>query len=292
MRLRNVCRSEKPLWRPKGVARIIFANSDVKERPRSPLSTWVISLFLAGIIISAAYLWLRYESEFPRTEDAELSASLLWIAPQISGEVTAVRVRPDQAVKAGDILFEIDQNPSKAVSDGEEEIADLEHSGAVAKARMPATRAEKDQAAKRLGRTVVRAPSDGYATDLDLKEGDYVHAGERLFPLVKSGGWFVKASFEEHELEYVRPGMPAEVKVDRYRGITFDGIVTAIDPASATSTPLLPPQNAEGNQELTRRDTVHIHLPTWDPEHPFPLGARCEVEINIRVKPSKIARER
>ena len=269
-------------------ARNRVAKSDVNERPRSPLRTWVISLFLAGIIISAAYLWWRYESEFPRTDDAELTASPLWIVPHVSGEVTAVRVRTGQAVKAGEILFEIDQ---KAVLDGAKERAELEHSGAGAKARIAAARAEEDLAAQRLEWTVVRAPSEGYVTDLDLKPGDHVHAGDRLFPLVKSGGWFVKANFDEDQIKYIRPGMSAEVEVDRYHGITFGGVVTAIGPASAASFTLPPPQNAEVHQELIRR-TVHIHLPTWDPEHPFRLGASCEVEINIRAEPSQVPRER
>ncbi len=125
-------------------------------------------------------------------------------------------------------------------------------------------------------------------TDLDLKPGNYVNAGDRLFPLVKSGGWWVAANFDENQLEYIRPGMPAEVKVDMYPGITFGGVVTAVGLTSPAAASLPPPQNTKGHREATRRNTVRTHLTKWDPEHPFRLGASCWVKINIRVEPSEI----
>ncbi len=100
-----------------------------KEISRSTLSTWVISLFLTGIMVSAAYFWWQYESEFPRTDDAKLAADFVWITPRVSGQVTAVLARPDHAVKAGEILFKIDTRQSIAPLDQPKEKAELEHAG-------------------------------------------------------------------------------------------------------------------------------------------------------------------
>ena len=47
----------------------------------------------------------------PRTDDAFLQADLVHMAPDVSGRVVALNVRNNQFVRAGDVLFTIDQEP-------------------------------------------------------------------------------------------------------------------------------------------------------------------------------------
>ena len=66
----------------------------------------------AAVVAAAVYagwqLWVHYEVE-PWTRDGRVKAYVVQVAPDVSGLVTAVPVRDNQDVKAGDVLFEIDR---------------------------------------------------------------------------------------------------------------------------------------------------------------------------------------
>jgi len=47
----------------------------------------------------------------PRTDDAFVRAGTIGVAPQVSGRIVTLRARDNQAVKQGDVLFEIDPEP-------------------------------------------------------------------------------------------------------------------------------------------------------------------------------------
>src|SRR5271168_1108523 len=75
---------------------------------------------LAGRIISAAIvlasvvtglLVLRQVTNDPRTDDAEVFANYIGMAPLVNGPITHLYVSDNQRVKQGDPLFEIDPRP-------------------------------------------------------------------------------------------------------------------------------------------------------------------------------------
>jgi len=47
----------------------------------------------------------------PRTDDAYLEADLVHMAPDVSGRIVELKVRDNQAVRKGDVLFRIDPEP-------------------------------------------------------------------------------------------------------------------------------------------------------------------------------------
>lgn len=58
----------------------------------------------------------------PRTDDAEVFANFIGIAPQVEGPIVRLNVRDNQFVKQGELLYEIDERPyeyalEKAISD-------------------------------------------------------------------------------------------------------------------------------------------------------------------------------
>jgi multidrug efflux system membrane fusion protein len=94
-----------------------------------------------GIVVSAAILTgaataglivLNHVNSYPRTDDAEILANFIGIAPQVEGPILRLNVRDNQLVKQGDLLYEIDDRPyryalERAVSEQaalEGEIAD------------------------------------------------------------------------------------------------------------------------------------------------------------------------
>src|SRR5260370_3955764 len=67
-----------------------------------------------GIALAAAAVGLvvvYHAHHYPRTDDAEVFANFIGIAPQVEGPITHVNVRDNQFVKQGELLFEIDERP-------------------------------------------------------------------------------------------------------------------------------------------------------------------------------------
>lgn len=90
--------------------------SEPKPSSQSFRRTLGILISLASFI-SAAYLaWLvdRNISKNPRTEDAQVRANVIGVAPQVGGSITAIHVKDNQLVHKGDLLFEIDSRPYAA----------------------------------------------------------------------------------------------------------------------------------------------------------------------------------
>jgi len=74
------------------------------------LSRWVsIAVVVAAIVLGLAVLY--HTNYSPRTDDAEVFANFIGIAPQVEGRIIRLNVRDNQFVKQGDLLFEIDERP-------------------------------------------------------------------------------------------------------------------------------------------------------------------------------------
>jgi multidrug resistance efflux pump len=59
--------------------------------------------------------------------------------------------------------------------------------------------------------TRVHAPCDGTITNLQLRDGAYVHTGQAALALIDTGHWFIVANFRENSLDRLREGQPARI---------------------------------------------------------------------------------
>lgn len=85
-------------------------HTETSKKSRQMLSR----LLSAGIVIAAAVLGLivlHSTNYYPRTDDAEIFANFIGIAPQVEGRITRLNMRDNQFVKQGEPLFEIDDRP-------------------------------------------------------------------------------------------------------------------------------------------------------------------------------------
>jgi len=86
----------------------VNAAAEKKVRKSKNLILWILGP--ATVLCVGGYLYL-IGGRFVSTDNAYVEADHVTIAPQISGRVSEVLVRENQAVKAGDILFRIDSQP-------------------------------------------------------------------------------------------------------------------------------------------------------------------------------------
>jgi len=153
------------------------------------------------------------------------------IVPNVAGEVTDVPVTANAPLKAGDILFRIDPTPYAA------QVKAIDAQLKLSKTRLSQMtqlferdsgrgfdveqrQSEVDQlsgqlegAQWNLDKTIVRAPSDGYVTNLALRKGARV-ASLPLSPVmafIDTSTTIIGVEINQIDARYIAPGQEVEV---------------------------------------------------------------------------------
>ncbi|POZ60151.1 efflux RND transporter periplasmic adaptor subunit [Chromobacterium alticapitis] len=272
-----------------------------------------LALLAAAVWIGKA-LWDRYMLS-PWTRDGRVKADVVSVAADVSGLVTEVAVKDNQAVRKGDVLFAIDPARYRAalaqaeaalaghkadktrrgkeaarrasldsaiVSTESRESADF--AASAADAQYQAALAARDLAALNLSRAVVRAPADGYVTNLNVHVGDYAAAGAARLALIDSHSFYVDGYFEETKLANLKVGERAEVTLmsdGRKLGGRIASIARGItDRDAATGRELLADVNPTFNWvRLAQRVPVRIELDALPKDLALIAGQTCTVVI-------------
>jgi len=130
----------------------------------------------------------------------------------------------------------------------------------------------------------VRAPFDGYVTNLNISEGQFANAGQPILTLVDDRKWYVLAYFREDLLDRIRPGMHADIALLSYPGEQFEGEVQGIgwglfQSNGATVGGLPNVEETLNWVRLNQRFPVRIVLRAPDPRHPFRMGQTAVVTV-------------
>ncbi|MCV9997853.1 efflux RND transporter periplasmic adaptor subunit [Pararhizobium sp. YC-54] len=176
------------------------------------------------------------------------------IVPDVAGEVVEVPVTANTPLKAGDVLFRIDPVPFKAKVDALEAQLDLAQLRLSETSRLQTTGAgrafdtEQSQAeveqlqAQLIGakwdleKTVVRAPADGYVTNLALRKGARV-SSLPLAPVmafIDTADTIIGIEVPQINARYVQPGQPVEATFKFMPGKVYPGKVESVLQAVAT----------------------------------------------------------
>jgi membrane fusion protein (multidrug efflux system) len=116
-----------------------------------------------------------------------------------------------------------------------------------------------------LGYTRITAPEDGIVSERKVRAGQLVSPGTQVLSLVQSEVW-VQANYKETQVRHIRPGDPAELRLDAFPGVVVKGKVDQLSPASGSQFALLPPDNATGNfTRIVQRVPVKIVLDRGQP---------------------------
>jgi membrane fusion protein, multidrug efflux system len=80
------------------------------DTQRQRLGRVVSILIIAAAVITGALVIIR-TNDYPRTDDAEVFANFIGIAPQVDGPISELAVQDNQFRKQGELLFQIDPRP-------------------------------------------------------------------------------------------------------------------------------------------------------------------------------------
>src|SRR5690348_1767098 len=155
---------------------------------------------------------------------------------------------------------------------------------AVEQAQVALDRAQLD-----LERTEVRAPVDGYVTNLAVRVGDYAATGTPRLALIDAHSYYLYGYFEETKLPQLRVGDPVDVRL-MAGGVQLKGTITGIahgitDRDNPAGSDLLADVNPTFNWvRLAQRVPVRIAIDTaqMPPGTVLAAGMTATVEVHPR----------
>src|SRR5262252_9276794 len=135
-------------------------------------------LIVFGAVFLTLYVWSVLERH-PRTDDATARANVVGIAPRVAGQILKLNVQDNQAVKQGDVLFEIDPEDYRLILEkAKAELAALDRQIAQADSTLQrmepllpkkfATAESIDEARTKL--TTLQAQREGVVASINLDE--------------------------------------------------------------------------------------------------------------------------
>jgi membrane fusion protein (multidrug efflux system) len=148
-------------------------------------------------------------------------------------------------------------------------------------ARVRLKAADLAEARLRLDWATVRAPADGQVGRVELFAGEELKAGEAALRIVVSARPYVEANMKETQLDQLRRGQPAEIRVDAYPDKVWTARVASISPATGAEFSLLPPENASGNWvKIVQRVPVRLELESGQSLTRLRAGMSADVRID------------
>lgn len=215
-----------------------------KNNKLSKLLRFAITFSVVSLaVFLGLMLWDNYMNS-AWTRDGRVRADVVMVAPDVGGLVSRVAVIDNQFVHKGDLLYQIDdvrfhhalsaaeaiaqtrkaeyemkrhQSKRRSAADNEtvsaENRDDALYDAQVARAKYEEAMALVETEKLNVERSAVRAPTDGWVSNLLLRKGDYVQAGEKRMALITQGSFWVYGYFEEHKLSLIHVGDKAEMKM-------------------------------------------------------------------------------
>lgn len=281
----------------------------------SPKKKWILGIVVLAIAGAGAYFGIQHLL-YVSTDDAQVGAHVTMLSSRVNGTIQKVLVDENQAVKAGDVLAQVDTSDmANAAEASEAQVASLEarvkeaevnyrrstelfktqaiprerFDAAVAgyrelAAKLKAAGAQLEQAKLNVSYTRIVAPMDGKIARKSVEPGQYVPAGQPLFGFVASSERWVTANFKETDMPSLTVGKHVSVQVDAIPGRQFEGQIESISPSTGAVFSLLPPDNATGNfTKVVQRVPVRIKLVNISADDVEKLHAGLSATVDVRV---------
>lgn len=220
---------------------------NVLEAPLAAIVKWkslivLCALILCGIMLVPISYTVRSTCELATTHKRYL------VAPY-KGQLAKVFVEPGQIVAPGDTLALMDdrelvievagktseQERENKKSQAARAAGDLANA-AIANLESQRIAKEIELLQYRLDHREVKSPIEGTIVqgDLDELQGAPVEMGQSLFEVAPLDELIVQIFISEHQIRYVRPGMPVNLCLEAYPFETWKGTVERIHPQAET----------------------------------------------------------
>jgi multidrug resistance efflux pump len=265
-------------------------------------------------LLMALVTWDYYVTA-PWTRDGRVRVQVASVAPQVSGQITELRIGDNQYVRQGDVLYVIDQFDFKValredMAQAQQRAADMQvkqiqsqrrlhlsdlatspeeqqsFAGAAvqAKAAFEAAQQQVAQAEINLRRTQVRSPVNGYVTNLLMRVGDFAHEGVPNISVIDTDSYWIDGYFEETKLARVCIGDRVEAKLMGYAQPILSHVATVtrgigVSDAAAATQGLPNPNPVYTWVRLAQRVPIRIAIDSVPPGIPLVSGMSATLTI-------------
>ncbi len=236
-----------------------------------------------SVMAVAIYLGWQKWSEYiqnPWTRDAQVRSQVILVSPQVTGRVTTIYIHDNQAVKKGDILFEIDSTLyqlkvkqaqarlTRAIENAKglkieyERVQKIyaQDPGAVSQkdlnrnkvnyhkalADIDGAKEALNKAKLDLAHTKVYAEVDGWVSNINFQVGSQAIANQPILALVDKNSFWVFGFFREDDVSDIKAGDKAIVTLMAYPNqpieCKVESIAWGITPPDGNPGPNLLPQ--------------------------------------------------
>ena len=291
-------------------------------RKRNPARRWTVTvvkqlatLGVALVAIVMALVTWDYYVTAPWTRDGRVRVQVASVAPQVSGQITELRVGDNQYVHQGDVLYVIDPFDFEVAlredkAQAQQRAADLQvkqlqserrqHLSSIAttaeeqqtfagaavqaKAAFEAAQQQVAQAEINLRRTEVRSPVNGYVTNLMMRVGDFAHEGVTNISVIDTDSYWIDGYFEETKLARVCIGDRVEAKLMGYAQPILGHVATVtrgigVSDAASGTQGLPNPNPVYTWVRLAQRVPVRIAIDSVPPGIPLVSGMTATLTI-------------
>ena len=274
------------------------------------------AVVVAGLVLANMFHEYLFQ---PWTRDGHVRAQIIKITPRVGGPIVKLPIHDNQAVTKGDLLFKIDprtyelaieqaeaklkqaqaservkQDQAKRARDlsrkdkgaiSEQALVRKENDLLVATADVDVAVANLHAAKLDLEFTEVRAPVDGYVTNLLLRYGSQTVANQPALALIDTNSFWVHGFFKETQIKNIRPDNKVVIKLMTWPDIPLEGIVENMgwgiaQQDGAPAADLLPAINPSFDWiRLAQRIPVRIRLTHVPEEVELRVGTTASVFV-------------
>ena len=274
------------------------------------------AVVVAGLVLASMFREYLFQ---PWTRDGHVRAQIIKITPRVGGPIVELPVSDNQLVAKGDLLFRIDprtyeltieqaeaklkqaqaselvkQDQAKRARDlsrkdkgaiSEQALVRKENNLLVATADVDVAVANLHAAKLDLEFTDVRAPVDGYVTNLLLRYGSQTVANQPALALIDINSFWVHGYFKETQIENIRPDNKVVIKLMTWPDVPLEGIVESMgwgiaQQDGAPAADLLPAINPSFDWiRLAQRIPVRIRLTHVPEEVELRVGTTASVFV-------------
>jgi multidrug resistance efflux pump len=275
-----------------------------------------VAVVVAGMVLASMFREYLFQ---PWTRDGHVRAQVIKITPRVGGPIIDLPIHDNQAVTRGDLLFKIDPrtyqlaieqaeaklkqaqaservklDQAKRARDlskkdkgaiSEQALVRKENDLLVARADVKVAEANLHAARLDLEFTEVRAPVDGYVTNLLLRYGSQTVANQPALALIDTDSFWVHGFFKETQIENIRPDNKVVIKLMTYPDAPLEGVVESMgwgiaQQDGAPAADLLPTINPSFDWiRLAQRIPVRIRLTHIPDEVDLRVGTTASVFV-------------
>lgn len=226
-----------------------------------------ILLILAVVIVAGGGAGITYyvygSINFYSTENAQITADMITLTPELTGKVKSWDVKEGDYVKAGQTL-------------GRQDVGMQVTSSAMNPQALAST------ADSIISKADIKSPIDGKIVQLNIVKGQVVSPGMEIATIADTSHFYIKANIEETDVIKIKPRQKVDIRIDAYPHKSFEGYVESISQATQSAFSQYPSLNTSGDfSKVTQLIPVKITIINAA-DLDLVLGMNATVKIHIK----------